>query len=114
MFVSLKKRIVSTRQSIRAPVFGEPRDFCKTLLPCDVMRYFLFVQNGLNAENGDVKNKTVAEIVEIVEKVQQILCKASLPTISNQQCIALLKKYQKQFMDIKKSIKRQEKLQKIN
>lgn len=97
------KRKVSTRQSFRDPVFGEPCDLCEMVLPCngDVMRYFLFVQNNSS------EIKSVAEISKLVaEKVQTIWWKASLPTISNQQCVALLKKYHKQFMNLKKSLKK--------
>lgn len=103
-----ERRKVLTRQTIRDPVFDEPTVLCEAVLPCygDAMRYFLYIQNDV-AGTGEGKNKTVTEIIKIVvEKTQQIWKKASLPFISDQQCLALLKRYHQQFMNIKKSLKK--------
>lgn len=103
-----ERRKVLTRQTIRDSVFDEPTVLCETMLPCygDAMRYFLYIQNDVSG-SGEGKNKTVTEIIKtVVKKTQQIWMKASLPFISDQQCIALLKKYHHQFMNIKKSLKK--------
>lgn len=102
-----KIRTRITRKKIRDPVFGSSADLRDHVLPTyeDVIRYFLYTQRKLN--KGPRKNIPFPEIAnEVVQRVEAIWEKATLPVVSRQQCVAVLKNYHGKFMDIKKSIKK--------
>lgn len=94
----------NTRSAIECPIFGAPKDLVCSALPtlCDVIQYFLWIRHNL--EKGRVnRNLLVSETSEIVaQKVKEIWISASVPTVSHQRIVQLIKEYQKKRKDLLK------------
>lgn len=93
-----------TRNAVECPIFGAPTDLSSVSLPTffDLIKYFLWVRHQEEQKHVN-RNLIVANALEIVSrKVEEIWRNASIPTISHQRIVALIKGYQKKRKDLLK------------
>lgn len=93
-----------TRSAIECPMFGTPKDLVCSVLPTfsDVIKYFLWIRHNLEQDRVN-RNLLVSEASEIVaHKIEEIWKSASIPTVSHQRIVALIKEYQKKRKDLLK------------
>lgn len=96
--------MTSTRSETLCPVFGTPIQLKETVLPtyADVMKHYLWVRNQL-LWKGNKKDPSIKDISEIVSHdVARIWKKASIPVVSEQEIIRLIKKFNEKYKNIKK------------
>lgn len=96
-----------TRSEVICAIFGAPSDLRDNILPTyySVMKYYLYTRDKLKYENNN-RDPSVSEIArELVIKLKDIWIKASIPIVSDQQIIHLIKEYHKKYRSLKKNIK---------
>ena len=84
------------------------KDLDDRVLPTfyDVMKYYIEVRDILMPDRNS-NEATVFKISKIIiRKVMELWIKASIPTVSTNRAMYMLKVYHKKYMDIKKSIKK--------
>ncbi|XP_050309269.1 uncharacterized protein LOC126745454 [Anthonomus grandis grandis] len=94
----------TTRSAIECPIFDAPKDLVCSVLPTfsDVIKYFLWIRHNLE-ESQVNRNLLVSEASEVVaQKIEEIWKSASVPTVSHQRIVALIKEYQKKRKDLLK------------
>lgn len=104
--------MAKTRSVTECPIFGPPADLSESLLPTwyDVIKCFLWVRHKLEG-SGINRNSLVSEALEIVaKKVEAIWNKATIPVLSHQRIVALLRDYQKKRKDVLKPFKTRQKV----
>lgn len=106
----------NTRKSTSCPIFGAPEEINENQLPTykQVMKYYNLVRHQLKLENNSKKEPSINEISEIVSsKVEYLWRKASIPTVSHNRVMQLIKSYHAKCKNLLKSLKRlsEEKIQ---
>lgn len=99
----------NTRKSTSCPIFGAPEDINENQLPTykQVMKYYNLVRHQLKLENNSKKEPSINEISEIVSsKVECLWRKASIPTVSHNRVMQLIKSYHAKCKNLLKSLKR--------
>ncbi|KAH9638792.1 hypothetical protein HF086_002032 [Spodoptera exigua] len=99
----------NTRKSTCCPIFGAPEDINENQLPTykQVMKYYNLVRHQLKLENNSKKEPSINEISEIVSsKVECLWRKASIPTVSHNRVMQLIKSYHAKCKNLLKSLKR--------
>jgi len=94
----------NTRSAIECPIFGAPKELSCAVLPTfsDVIKYFLWVRYNLE-KSGINRNLLVSEASDTVaRKIEDIWKSASIPIVSHQRIVALIKEYQKKRKDLLK------------
>lgn len=96
---------IKTRLKLEYPIFRHPKELSELSLPtyCDVMKYYLFVRHELKPE-ATSKEPTVSEILDIVmNKVETIWLKASIPVVSKTRMLQMGKTYHDKYRNILRS-----------
>lgn len=106
----------NTRKSTSCPIFGAPEEIHENQLPTykQVMKYYNLVRHQLKLGNNSKKEPSINEISEIVSsKVEYLWRKASIPTVSHNRVMQLIKSYHAKCKNLIKSLKRlsEEKIQ---
>ncbi|KAI5694093.1 hypothetical protein M8J75_010588 [Diaphorina citri] len=95
---------MTTRRETLCPIMGNPSSLKDNVLPtyADVMKHFLFVKNELLWKRNQ-KTPAASEICDLVSRtVEEIWQKASIPTVSHQQIVLLVKTFNQKYVDLKK------------
>src|ERR1043165_3918191 len=97
-----KYRRPSTRQMLRCPVFGAPRQLCEVMLPTyEDIRCYLFEKKQLKATSGTSKEPLVSKLCEIVAtKTENIWIRASIPVISHKRVLQLIRACHDKYMKL--------------
>lgn len=104
---------VKTRAKTLCPIFGQGSDFNNRVLPTfyDVMKCCIDVRDK-RMPHANSKEATVHEISQIVvHKVEDIWRRASIPIVSTNRAMKILKDYHKKYMNLKKSSHRKQSFQ---
>lgn len=97
-----------TRKNVKCPVFGAPCIFKDSVLPtyADVMKNYLFIRQSLLDASQNQAEPTLTHISTILlAEIKVIWAKSSIPIISDQQIMHLIRSYHEKFRKIKKPIK---------
>lgn len=100
--------MVKTRKRIECLVFGAPSPFQQNILPSywDVMKTYLWIRQTLINASPNRPEPTVASVSSILISELKILwSKASIPVVSDQEILHLIKNYHEKVRKIKKPIK---------
>lgn len=95
---------MSTRKDTSCPILGNPGVLKDNVLPTysEVMKYFLFVKNDL-LWKGNKRTPSISDICELVAlEVEKVWKRASVPTVSHQQVISLIKSHNDKIKALKK------------
>lgn len=106
----------NTRKSTNCPIFGAPEEINENQLPTykEVMKYYNLIRHRLKLENNSKKEPSINEISEVVLcKIEYLWRKASLPIVSHNRGMQLIKSYHAKCKNLLKSLKRlsEEKIQ---
>lgn len=110
--------MTSRRSETFCNIFGIPVQLKENVLPtyADLMKHFLWIKNDL-LWKGNNKNPSVKDISEIVScDIERIWKKASLPVVSHQEVIRLIRNFNEKYKNIKripKSRKGADKIRKV-
>lgn len=102
-------KCVTTRGVVKiCPIFGKPEELYRHVLPTieECLKYILFVQNNLvkqKVNNNCLNSRTFTTVAEVVEDIWK---RASIPVVSRQRIIFLLKQYHNRRLALLKSFKR--------
>lgn len=92
------------RSSVFCPVFGAPTELSCHILPTyeDVMKYYLWVRNDCKVKLNNV-NPSVSDVADkVAERIEEIWHTASLPFISRQRIVQMIRTYNEKYLKIKK------------
>lgn len=95
--------MASTRQSTLCPVFGEPKEHSGSNLPTyeQVMKHFLFVKFQLKTTSYNPPLH--ASFKSVATYLLQVWQKASIPSVTPDRVIAMLKDYHGKYVNILKT-----------
>ncbi|KAK4299397.1 hypothetical protein Pmani_001405 [Petrolisthes manimaculis] len=96
--------MASTRQSTLCPVFGEPKEHIGSNLPTykQVMKHFLFVK--LQLKKTSYNPPLHASFKNVATHLLQVWQKASIPSVTSDRIIAMLKAYHDKYANILKTL----------
>ena len=101
---------LKTRSVVNCPLFGAPREMNCVMLPtyeC-VMQEFLWIRIGLEAKSVN-RNLLVSEASEILAKrIEDIWKNASIPVVSHQRIVKLLRQYHMKCQNLLKPYKQRQ------
>ena len=98
---------MQSRSSVLCPVFGAPEELSSRVLPTyrDIMKYYFWVRNDCKLKLNNV-NPSVSEVADkVAERIEEIWHTASLPFVSRQRIIQMIRTYNEKYMNLKKYIK---------
>lgn len=99
----------SNRQSYKCPIFGTIQDLKDNVLPTyqEVMKCYEWSRIQIKIQSGSNKEPSFSEIAQIVtQRVEEVWQKASIPVVSHNRVIQLLKAYHLKCKNLLKSLKR--------
>lgn len=93
-----------TRKDAICPVFGAPTKFKDNVLPtfADVIKYYLWIRLELLQDSGKEPSMSVVS-EKILERLKNIWYSSSVPTVSDQQILHLIREYHKKYRSVKKN-----------
>lgn len=98
-----------TRQSYKCPLFGNMEDLKENMLPTyeNVMKFYEWTRFHLKIERNSRKEPSFSDIAKRVSlRIESIWKKASIPTVSHNRVLQLLKAYHSKCKNFIKSQKR--------
>lgn len=98
-----------TRQATNCPIFGASEEMSENQLPTykQVMKYYNLIRYRLKLECNSKKEPSINDISEIVSsKIENLWKKASIPIVSHNRVMQLIKTYHAKCKNLIKSLKR--------
>lgn len=98
-----------TRKATNCPIFGAPEEMSENQLPTykQVMKCYNLIRYRLKLEYNSKKEPTINEISETVaKKIEDLWQKASIPIVSHNRVLQLVKAYHAKCKNLIKSLKR--------
>lgn len=100
-----------TRRQASRPIFGLPKELSGNVLPTysDVIKFYFWVQN-INSKNSSATTKsTVNDITKVVaSRVEEIWNKASIPIVSHDRVLQILRSYYDKYLKLLKPYKKRQ------
>ena len=106
--ISIMPRMASTshkpktRKMTTCPVFGAPEELSDNVLPTyeSLMKSYMLLRHQIKS-SGTVKEPSVANISQqLAAKVEQIWVKASIPTVSHDRVLQLIRGYHDKYVKL--------------
>lgn len=97
-----------TRQDTECPVFGAPSVLKKNVLPsyADVMKNYLYIRQSLIESAPNKTEPTLSNIAAILMAKRKVVwAKASIPVVTDQQILHMIRKYHDKFRNLKKPLR---------
>lgn len=97
-----------TRQDTECPVFGAPSVLKKNVLPsyADVMKNYLYIRQSLIESAPNKTEPTLGNIAAIlIAELKVVWAKASIPVVTDQQILHMIRKYHEKFRNLKKPLR---------
>src|SRR6218665_994272 len=91
-----------TRKMTMCPVFGAPEELSDNVLPTyeSLMKSYMLLRHQIKS-SGTVKEPSVANISQqLAAKVEQIWVKASIPTVSHDRVLQLIRGYHDKYVKL--------------
>ncbi|CAH0562737.1 unnamed protein product [Brassicogethes aeneus] len=98
----------NTRKDTECPVFGAPSMLKKNVLPtyADVIKSYLYIRQTLMGSAPNGAEPTLGNIADIlIEELKVIWAKASVPVVTDQQILHMIKQYHEKLRNLKKPLK---------